>query len=95
MNEDQAQATLILRQLQERAKELNCLYAVEAALRESDRPMIAMLRAVTEVLPAGWQYPELCQAHVEVDGLVAESANFNASECPKPMKDRSCSKSAN
>jgi pyruvate, water dikinase len=80
MNEDQAQATLILRQLQERAKELNCLYAVEAALRESDRPMIAMLRAVTEVLPAGWQYPELCQAHVEVDGLVAESANFNASE---------------
>ena len=80
MIEDQAQATLVLRQLQERAKELNCLYAVEAALRETDRPMIAILRSVADVLPAGWQHPEICQARIELDGLVAETAGFTSSE---------------
>jgi hypothetical protein len=80
MMEDQAQTTLVLRQLQERAKELNCLYAVEAALRESDRPVIAILRSIAEVLPAGWQHPNICQARIELDGLVAETDGFLPSD---------------
>lgn len=80
MMQDQGQATIILRQLQERAKELNCLYALEEVLRQPEKPLISILRSIAEILPGGWQYPDACQARLELDGLVAESLNFKPSE---------------
>ncbi len=55
--------------LQERAKELNCLYEVEGLLsRSMDTGIDTVLRKVAEILPWGWQYPETCVAAVRFEG---------------------------
>ncbi|MHC4305529.1 MAG: PEP/pyruvate-binding domain-containing protein, partial [Planctomycetota bacterium] len=58
----------ILQSLQERAKELNCLYRVDEILSERDAPLEEAYRRLIEALPPGWQYPEVCQAVLTVAG---------------------------
>lgn len=57
-----------LRALQERAKELACLYKVEATLRDSDAALGEVLGRVAAVLPAGWQHPDACVARIVCNG---------------------------
>jgi len=66
----------VLRALQERAKELNCLYRIDEILRDSGRPVEEMLRAVADALPMGWQYPSECVAHVVLRGRDLRPARF-------------------
>jgi len=57
----------LMASLTERAKELNCLYHVEESLRkggESDEAFMNVLRAI----PPGWQYPDVCEARLTIDG---------------------------
>ena len=51
--------------LQERVKELNCLYDV-ARLIETTPSDEALLPALVNVLPAGWRYPDLTVARITV-----------------------------
>lgn len=60
----------ILWDLHERAKELNCLYAVEEVLKDSDAPLDSVLRKVLDAIPPGWQYPHFCQVRITLDGQV-------------------------
>jgi len=66
----------MLHALQERAKELNCLYRVGEILNHMDRPLDETFRAIVEVLPPGWQYPHDCQAQIVVDKLVVQTAGY-------------------
>ncbi len=57
----------LMASLTERAKELNCLYHVEEALRQSgeaDEAFMSVLRAI----PPGWQYPDVCEARLTIEG---------------------------
>jgi len=57
-----------LTSLKERAKELRCLYEVNAAVSErGEAPPTVFLR-VLSVVPAGWQRPESTGAHIEYLG---------------------------
>ena len=58
----------ILQSLQERAKELNCLYRVDEILSQSDVPVDDAYQKLIEALPPGWQYPDVCQAVLTVAG---------------------------
>jgi pyruvate, water dikinase len=60
----------IVRALQERAKELNCLYRVDEILSHTSADRDAMTREMLEALPAGWQFPHACQAKLVLDGRV-------------------------
>ncbi|MCB1182293.1 PEP/pyruvate-binding domain-containing protein, partial [bacterium] len=60
----------------ERAKELRCLYEVEKALNVVDRPVAEAMAAVVEVIGPGWQYPEVCGAAVNLEGLSVASASW-------------------
>lgn len=53
----------VMRVLQERAKELKSIYAIEEIL-QSDKPVSELLRLIAEAIPQGWQYPQYCQANV-------------------------------
>lgn len=66
----------LLASLQERAKELSCLYHVEEALRERDQPLEQAFRAVLDAVGPGWRYPEVCQAMVTYGDSVIRSAEF-------------------
>ena len=64
MKADDTQFGTMLHALQERAKELNCLYQVGELLSRSNRPLEEIFRGIVEVLPPGWQYPHDCQARI-------------------------------
>lgn len=70
----------LLASLQERAKELNCLYEVENVLNQPDLPLGQAFKAVVDAIPPGWQYPDVCRASIEYDGQTYMSEDFRASE---------------
>ena len=76
MNRDETQVGIILRELQERAKELNCLYQVDELLNRPELALEDVFRGVIQVLPPGWQYPGDCQARIIYEGRAIEPPDF-------------------
>jgi predicted nucleotidyltransferase len=68
----------LLRDLKERAKELNCLYAVIEITNQANLDQDEVMRKVIEVIPRGWQYPEICVARIEIGDDVYEPDGFLA-----------------
>ena len=66
----------ILRSLQERAKELNCLYRVEEIINSAELSLDEIFRGVLDVTPPGWQYPNACAARITFDGQIYEFGDF-------------------
>jgi hypothetical protein len=66
----------LLSSLQERAKELNCLYEVEQILSRFDLPMDQAFQRIVDVIPPGWQYPDICCAVIEVGDRRYETRAF-------------------
>jgi len=67
----------LLRALQERAKELNCLYTIEEILRAQDRPLDELFRAVVDAIPPGWQHAGVCRAKLVYQGLIVHPPGFD------------------
>ena len=65
----------LLNTLRERAKELNCLYKVEEILACNDSSLPDMFRSIINIIPSGWQYPDICQARIIFED--AEYKNYN------------------
>ena len=70
----------LLESLQERAKELNCLYHVEEALRTQEDDLDGALRGVLDAIPPGWQYPDICRARISVEGLDVRTSDFEPTD---------------
>src|SRR5262245_4334376 len=70
----------ILRALQERAKELNCLYRVDEVLGRQDMPLEDAFREIVAIIPAGWQYPGSCRARIAHADRVYQAADFQETE---------------
>ena len=68
--------TDILRSLQERAKELNCLYRVEEVLTSDETSLEEVLRGVIDAIPPGWQYPDICAARIQFEDLSVQCDRF-------------------
>ena len=74
----------LLDSLEERAKELNCLYRVDEILT---RPGISVEEACADLVnavPPGWQYPEICRCCIVLGEDVYEPEEFV--EAPWCMK---------
>ena len=69
----------LLKTLQERAKELTCLYRVNELLSQPDASDAETFREIAAALPQGWQYPELCVARVLYDGRLYAPKSFEPS----------------
>ncbi len=61
---------ILLLSLQERAKELNCIYRVEEILSDFNRPVDEIYPEIIEAIPPGWQYPDICRAKIEIEDSV-------------------------
>ena len=66
----------LLINLKERAKELNCLYEVEEVMSTPNLPLEDIFRKIVHTLPAGWQYPDACQARITYGHFVAQTQSF-------------------
>lgn len=62
--------------LRERIKELRCLYRVTELAEHHEQSVSDFLQAVAELLPSGWQYPEVTVARVELDDARHDSSDY-------------------
>ena len=62
--------------LGERVKELNCLYRISKLLDNSRITIEEAIQGVTDLIPPGWQYPEITCARVIIDGNSVGTMNF-------------------
>ncbi|MGD2135825.1 MAG: PEP/pyruvate-binding domain-containing protein [Gemmatimonadales bacterium] len=65
----------LLEELQERAKELHCLYRVDEILSGESEDDDAY-RALLEAIPPGWKYPDICQVRIDVGGATFQPEDF-------------------
>ncbi len=65
----------LLDELQERAKELHCLYRIHAICARTEAPLEEVLREVASVLPSGWEHPGQTFARIVVGTAVFASAD--------------------
>ena len=65
--------------LKERAKELNCLYEVEEIMSTPNLALEDVFRRIVITLPAGWQYPDICQAKITYGEFEAQTTLFRDS----------------
>jgi two-component system, NtrC family, sensor kinase len=63
----------------ERVKELTCLYAIASLTSETDLSLAETMQRIAELLPSGWQYPEITSARITVDGRPFETPEFRLS----------------
>jgi predicted nucleotidyltransferase len=66
----------LLHDLQERAKELHCLYRVDDVLARTEAAVDDVVRGVLAVLPQGWQYPAVCVSRAVLGQRIYESDGF-------------------
>ncbi len=65
--------------LEDRVKELNCLYEVEELLRESDLGLDEILHRIAMLIPPAFQYPEICRAKITYRSKVFSSRSIKNS----------------
>jgi pyruvate, water dikinase len=66
----------LLSSLNERAKELKCLYEVETLLNQGERNLVEVFQEVVAVIGPGWKYPEICHAEIEYGDAIVRSGDF-------------------
>lgn len=69
----------LVEELKERAKELNCLYAVQEILVKPGIKTEETISRIIEVIPPGWQYPDICLSRIQIGEKVFQSENFQES----------------
>jgi len=68
MGEEKQRIDRLIWGLQERAKELNCLYSIEELMNKPDADIDEVCKGIIEAIPPGWQYPDICEAEVIFEG---------------------------
>ena len=67
-------------ELDERMKELECLYAVSSILMNRRLSFEQKMSAVLKEMPRGWQYPQATCARIVLDGREFTSRNFRRTD---------------
>jgi pyruvate, water dikinase len=80
MVEKKANIDKLLDSLQERAKELNCLYQIDALVNSNELSVEAIFSGIIDVIPPGWQYPEVCQVRIKYEDDHFTSEGFIETE---------------
>ena len=70
----------LIHQLQERIKELNCLYAISRIAANPSATRNSILQEIADTIPLGFQSPESTCARIEIGDTAAETANFRTCE---------------
>jgi len=69
--------TKVEKELQERLKELRCLYeVVRLAVEQQDAPLDVVLEGIAALLPPAWQHTDVAAARLTLDGIVYATEGF-------------------
>jgi hypothetical protein len=64
------------RELQERVKELDCLYGISRFIERPGISIPEILQGAVDALPSAWQYPDIASARIVFDTLIVTSKGF-------------------
>lgn len=64
------------RELEERVKELDCLYGISRLIEKADISVQDILDGAAAILPSAWQYPEITCTRITVGSMTATSSPF-------------------
>jgi len=76
MNQINKSFNKLLNELQERAKELNCIYQIEEILNKQELSLDSALELIVSAIPPGWQYPEITSARMTYNEKIYKTSNF-------------------
>ena len=79
MDDNKKSIDKLLESLQERAKELNCLYRIEELLNRPDAEIGEVCGEIIEAIPPGWQYPDICRVKIMIDNDIYVGPDFKES----------------
>jgi signal transduction histidine kinase len=65
--------------LQERIKELTCLYHIAQVMENPQLSLDAVFQSLAEALPPAWQYPDLASARIVLDKRCYQAADYRES----------------
>lgn len=66
--------------LTERIKEIRTLYVVSKTLQNSALSVEQVLKDLVEMIPLGWQFPNICYAKIVIGNQVYKSSNYQDSD---------------
>jgi hypothetical protein len=64
-------------QLHERAKEITCIYDVIRVIDDPNMTLQQIYQKVVNILPIGWQYPEITQAKIVIGDKEFRTSGYN------------------
>jgi hypothetical protein len=73
---DAEELGLVSHRLQERIKELNCIYDISSFRDTTDFSLDAVIQAVIDFIPPAIQYPEITCARLIFGGYEIKTKNF-------------------
>ena len=62
--------------LRERVKELRCLQDIVSVIETPGLPPDQVFRSLIDIIPSGWQFPDLCRVRIAFRGSVTQSPDF-------------------
>jgi pyruvate,water dikinase len=62
--------------LRERVKELRCLQGIVSVIETPGLPPKKVFRRLIDIIPSGWQWPDLCRVRITFRGAVFQSPGF-------------------
>lgn len=62
--------------LNERVKEINCLYTISDIADKQNVSLDEMFQRIVDVIPPGWQYPEITCARIGLENQEFKTTNF-------------------
>jgi PAS domain S-box-containing protein len=71
---------VLLHDLGERVKEINCLYAVSQLIADPDCTLEDVFQGTVDLIPPSWQYPEITCARIKFEGKEFKTSNWKAPE---------------
>ncbi|MCK4305086.1 MAG: hypothetical protein KAY24_12685, partial [Candidatus Eisenbacteria sp.] len=76
MIDDRKRSEDPLRFFREREKELECIYKVDEVLRQHETDLEDVAMSIIEVIPTGWQYPDICLVKIAIGTDSFQSPGF-------------------
>ncbi len=79
---------VIIADLNERKKELNCLYEVNNILKHSDNSnsLDNIFNRIIDIIPAGWQHSDICKVQIILDDKIYSSKDIKITELKQTSK---------
>jgi diguanylate cyclase (GGDEF)-like protein/PAS domain S-box-containing protein len=72
--------------LKERFKELNCLYGISTMIELPDISLEELLKKTTYLLPPAWQFPEITEARIVLEGQTFQTEHFRETSWMQSQK---------